>query len=84
VKLDKETQMTEITGQLITLHIASIHVGAYVHDIKSQHSTSELQITELFYNSDLNDAIPQIGSDGNEIYRIFFRKAQSFASSRLQ
>ncbi len=49
VKLDKETQMTEITGQLITLHIASIHIGAYVHDIKSQHSTSELQITQLFY-----------------------------------
>jgi len=39
VKLDKETQMAEITGQLITLHIASIHIGAYVHDIKSQHST---------------------------------------------
>ena len=36
VKLDKETQISEVGGQLTTLHIGAIHIGAHF----SHHSMS--------------------------------------------
>lgn len=42
VKLDKETQLVELTGQLITLHISSIHIGAIVaHHMSGEWALSQ-------------------------------------------
>ena len=44
VKVDKETQMAELNGQLITLHISSIHIGAHLIDFKTHHISSNTLI----------------------------------------
>ena len=40
VRLDKQQQMAELTGQLITLHIGVIHIGAHAVDPKSHHHST--------------------------------------------